>query len=185
MKFHQTTIPGAALIELERHEDHRGYNSRVWCSKELEAAGLTPRVAQINGIRNERRGTLRGLHYQAAPVEESKLVRVTRGELFDVIVDVRPDSPTYLKWEGFHLRADEPTMVFLPEGTAHGCLSMVDDTEFIYIVGEFYTPGSERGMRYDDPRIGIEWPVPVEHLSEKDRSWPYLDAVEEQAEVAR
>jgi dTDP-4-dehydrorhamnose 3,5-epimerase len=173
--FRETTLPGAALIELERHEDHRGYNARAWCKREMEAAGLTAEIAQINAIANPRRGTLRGMHFQRPPHAESKLVRVTRGHLFDVIVDLRPESPTFLEWEGFHLRAEENKTVYVPEGFAHGCLSLADDTEFTYIVTAFYTPGAEGGFSHADPEVGIEWPAEVLHISEKDRSWGPLD----------
>jgi dTDP-4-dehydrorhamnose 3,5-epimerase len=175
MIFHETSIPGAHLVELERREDDRGFNARAWCAREVEEQGLTARIAQVNLLGNRQRSTLRGMHYQAPPFEEAKLFRVTSGAVHDVIVDVRQGSATYGRWEAFRLSADAPTMLYVPEGVAQGFQTLEDDTGLIYMTSAFYAPEAERGFRYDDPAFGIEWPLPVEVISEKDRSWPDVE----------
>jgi len=173
MLFRETRLPGAFIIDLEPRHDERGFFSRAWCQKEFEAHGLNPRIAQANLSYNKQRGTLRGLHYQIAPFEEAKLVRCIRGAIFDAIVDVRPASPTYLQWIGVTLSGQNRTMLYVPEGFAHGFQTLEPETDVFYQVSEFYAPGSERGARWDDPAFGIEWPeVDSRLISAKDQSWP-------------
>ena len=175
MIFEETRIPGAFILEVERMEDERGFFARAWCRKEFQARGLNPDMGQSNISFNKKKGTLRGLHYQVAPLEEAKLVRCTRGAIFDVAVDLRPDSPTYLDWVGAELTADNRRMLYVPEGCAHGYQTLEDDTEVFYQVSQFYSPEAERGARWDDPAIGIEWRDTGTFLiSEKDASWPLL-----------
>lgn len=172
MIFKEISLKGAYVIELEKLQDERGFFARAWCQREFENHGLTARIAQANISYNAKRGTLRGMHYQAAPHEEMKLVRCTKGAIFDVIVDLRKDSPTYLQWIGVELAADSHRMLYVPENFAHGFQTLEDDTEVTYQVSQFYTPASERGIRWNDPAIGIEWPQAPTIMSEKDRSWP-------------
>ena len=176
MIFTETRLAGAYVIDPERREDERGFFARVYCEEEFRAHGLMPHIAQANISHNRLRGTLRGMHYQRPPHGEAKLVRCTRGAIHDVIVDLRPDSPTYLQWIGVDLTADNRRMLYVPEMFAHGFVTLEDDTEVTYQVSEFYTPGAEGGIRWDDPALGIEWPVEVRVISEKDRSWPDLTA---------
>ena len=172
MKFHDTGLQGACIIELEKLEDARGFFARTWCQKEFEDQGLVARVVQANMSFNTRAGTLRGMHYQLAPYQETKLVRCTRGALYDVIVDLRPDSSTYKRWTSVELTASNYRMLYVPADFAHGFITLEDNTEAIYFVSESYTQGAERGLRWDDPEFGIEWPRPVEVISEKDAGWP-------------
>lgn len=172
MIFTETRLAGAFVLDLEPREDARGFFARTFCRKEFEAHGLKPDVAQCNVSFNEHAGTMRGMHFQVPPVAETKLVRCTRGAIYDVIVDLRPGSPTYLRHVGVELTADNRRQLYVPELFAHGYLTLTPDTEVAYQVGEFYAPGSERGIRWDDPALGISWPAPVEVLSEKDASWP-------------
>ena len=173
MVFHETPLPGAFLIELEKREDARGFFARTWCRREFEKKGLDTRIAQCSTSFNERRGTLRGLHYQVLPHAEVKLVRCTRGAIYDVIIDLRPDSPTYKQWVGAELTAENGRALYVPEGFAHGYQTLVDETETFYQVSEFYTPSAEGGVRWDDPAFAIEWRDAGEPLvSDKDRSWP-------------
>ena len=175
MIFRETPLAGAFVIELEKREDARGFFARTWCRREFEEKGLDTRIAQCSTSFNERRGTLRGLHYQASPHAEVKLVRCTRGALYDVIVDVRADSPTYLSWFGVELTAENGHMVYIPEGVAHGFQTLADGTEVFYQISKEYAPDAARGLRWNDPALGIEWPEAAERiLSEKDRSWPHL-----------
>ncbi len=176
MKFEETELPGAYVIELEPVRDERGFFARAWCAREFEAAGLTTVHAQTNFSYNGRAGTLRGLHYQLAPHQEVKLVRCIRGSIYDVIVDLREGSPGYRKWIGVELSACNRRMLYVPAGFAHGFVTLEDDTEVLYQVNEFYTPGAERGLRYDDPAIGIRWPRAVSIISEKDAGWPAFSA---------
>ena len=173
MIFRETTLKCAFVIEIEKFEDKRGFFARAWCQKEVEANGLVSRVVQTNISFNKKRGTLRGMHYQVAPYEEIKLVRCTRGAIYDVIIDMRPDSPTFRKWTGEELTAENYTMLYVPERFAHGFLTLEDTTEVTYQVSQFYSLESERGFRYDDPVFQVEWPLPVEVISEKDIAWPY------------
>ena len=172
MRFVETKLRGAFVLELEPREDDRGFFARSFCQKEFEAHGLKPSVAQCNTSFNHRRGTMRGMHYQLPPAAETKLVRCTRGSILDVIVDLRPGSPTYLQHVAVELSEQNRRQLYVPELFAHGYLSLTDGAEVAYQVGEFYTPGCERGIRYDDPQLGIDWPIAVEVISEKDASWP-------------
>lgn len=176
MIFTEGALPDTYVIDPERKADARGYFARIFCQQEFAAHGLTQTVAQANVSFNHERGTLRGMHYQATPHEEVKVVRCMQGALYDVIVDVRPDSETYGRWMGVELTAENGRALYVPEGFAHGYITLTDDTEAVYFVSAFYTPGAERGVRYDDPAIGIEWPISVSVISEKDRSWPALEA---------
>lgn len=172
MRFEPLPLEGAMLIHLDPISDERGENARLWCAHEFAAAGLDAMPAQVNFIRNHRRGTVRGLHWQVAPWRESKLFRVVRGALHDVIVDLRPESPTYLRNVAVQLSADRDTMLFVPTGFAQGFQTLEDGTELTYQVSAPYTPEAGRGARYDDPAFGVEWPLAVSQISDKDRSWP-------------
>ena len=174
MIFTATRLAGAYLIDPERIEDERGFFARTWCRDEFERQGLNPRLVQCNVSYNHRRGTLRGMHYQAKPHEEAKLVRCTRGAIYDVIVDLRPDSPTYRQWVAVELTAENRRMLYIPEGFAHGFQTLADETEVFYQMSESYHPQSARGVRYDDPALGIAWPLEVAIISEKDRGYPLL-----------
>jgi dTDP-4-dehydrorhamnose 3,5-epimerase len=178
MIFKETPLAGAFIIELERREDERGYFARAWCQREFEDHGLNGALRQANVSWNWKRGTLRGMHYQIAPHGETKLVRCTRGAIQDTIIDMRPDSGTFLQHASITLTADNGTMLYVPEEFAHGFITLQDHTEVTYQVSEFYTPGAERGLRYDDPAIGIEWPLEVEVISAKDAGWPDFQPVE-------
>jgi dTDP-4-dehydrorhamnose 3,5-epimerase len=170
--FKETGLPGAYLIEPEKKEDDRGFNARVWCRREFEEQGLTPRLVQTNVIFSRRKGTLRGIHYQAPPHAESKLFRVTSGALYAVIIDLRAESSTYMQWASFELTSENRVLLYVPEGVAIGSQTLQDDTELTYQVSEFYAPEAGRGIRYDDPAFGIEWPLAIGAISEQDRSWP-------------
>lgn len=171
MKFTSTPLEGACVIELQQLTDERGFFARQWCQHEFEAKGLTARIAQVNVSYNHTAGTLRGMHYQVAPHQESKLVRCTAGAIYDVIVDLRKDSETYLQWFGVELTSENHKMLFVPEDFGHGFQTLANNTEVTYQVSEFYTPGAEQGLRHDDPAINIEWPRPVSVISEKDAGW--------------
>lgn len=172
MLFKETKLQGVFLIELERLEDDRGFFARSWCQREFETHGLNPRLVQCNISFNHHKGTLRGLHYQAAPHGEAKLVRCTRGAVYDAIVDLRPHSPTFKQWCAVELTADNHRMMYIPEGCAHGAQTLVDGTELFYQMSEFYHPESARGVRWNDPAFGIEWPFPEPTvISEKDRTY--------------
>ena len=173
MIFTEAKLPGAFVLELEKREDERGFFARAWCQREFEAHGLRSQPVQANIALSKKRGTLRGLHYQVAPYEEAKLMRCIRGAIYDVIVDLRPASPTYKQWFGIELSAENHKMLYIPEGFGHGYQALVDDSEVFYQVSQFYTPGAEQGIRWNDPAFGIEWPIsenPI--LSEKDKNWP-------------
>lgn len=172
MRFVETRLPGAFAIDLERREDHRGFFARAWCRDEFLAHGLNPDLAQANVGYSHRRGTLRGLHFQTAPHEEAKLVRCTMGSVVDVIVDLRPSSPTYCEWLRIDLSAEARTMVYVPEGVAHGYQTLVDRTELTYQTSRPYAPSHATGVRYDDPAFGIAWPLAVEAISDGDLAWP-------------
>lgn len=172
MLFTETKLKGAFTLELKKIEDERGFFARSYCQKEMEEHGLTAQVVQTNVSFNPKKATLRGMHYQVAPYEESKLVRCTRGAIFDVIIDLRPASPTYKQWFGAELTADNYKMMFVPEGFAHGYLTLEDDTEVTYQVSQFYAPGAEQGIRWNDSAFNIEWPVEPELISEKDKAHP-------------
>jgi dTDP-4-dehydrorhamnose 3,5-epimerase len=176
MIFTKAALQGAYVIDLEKHADTRGFFARVFCQHEFAEHDLPRDMVQMNLSHSPEKGTLRGLHYQVAPHEEAKYIRCTRGAVYDVSVDVRPDSPTFGQWMGVELTQDNYRMVYVPEGCAHGYLTLTADSEVNYQVSSFYTPGVERGIRYDDPAIGIEWPAEIRVVSEKDRSWPAFEA---------
>jgi len=171
--FTRTSLHDAVIIELEPIEDARGFFARAWDEREFGENGLETRIAQCNVSFNTRKGTLRGMHLQRPPYEEVKLIRCTRGSLFDVIIDIRPESASYKQWAGVELSARNRRMLYVPRGFAHGFQTLEDDTETFYMVSEFYVPGAEDGLRWDDPMFGIHWPLgePSE-ISDKDRSWP-------------
>jgi len=177
MIFTETKLKGAFIIDLDLREDHRGAFARTFCAKEFEEHGLKPSVAQCNLSFNYKAGTLRGMHYQVPPAAETKLVRCTKGAIYDVIIDMRPDSPTFMQHIGVELTADNHRSLYIPEMFAHGYQALTDGAEVVYQVGEFYTPGYERGLRYDDPAFGIEWPMPVTVISEKDAAWALYEPV--------
>lgn len=172
MRFKESKLKGAYIIDLEKHQDDRGFFARTFCRKELEAHGLIADVAQANMSLSKTRGTLRGMHYQKSPFEETKLVRCTQGALYDVIIDLRPDSASFKQWIGVELSADNYRMLFVPKNFAHGFITLTDDTEVTYMVSQFYAPGSELGIRWNDPQFGIQWPLDVQVISEKDANWP-------------
>ena len=173
MRFVATPIDGAYLVEPTPRADDRGFFARVWCHDEFASRGLNAAFVQCNDSLSRRRGTLRGLHYQAAPYGEAKLIRCVRGAVFDVLVDVRPSSPTYLQWYGVELTAESRTMLYVPEECAHGYLALEDDTEVMYPVTCAYRADAERGIRWNDPAFGIAWPdVGPMTLSSKDQAWP-------------
>ena len=175
MRFTETTLAGAFLVDMERRADERGFFARAFCAREFEDHGLKPVVAQANVSFNLRRGTLRGMHYQADPADETKLVRCTAGAIYDVVVDMRTASPTYLRHFGVELTADNRTALYVPAMLAHGFQTLEDDTEVEYQMGDFHSPGHERGVAYDDPALGIEWPLAVSAISDKDRAWPRVN----------
>lgn len=172
MIFSETQLPGAYVIELEKRGDARGFFARAFCQREFAAHGLMTHIAQTNVSFSQTRGTLRGMHYQAAPYAEAKLVRCTRGSILDVIVDLRPESPACKKWLGVELTAANYRMLYVPEGFAHGFITLEDCVEVTYQVSQFYTPEAERGVRWDDPAFGIEWPLAPAVISDKDSHWP-------------
>ncbi len=178
MIFDETSLGGAFVIELERREDDRGFFARTFCQKEFADHGLKPVIAQANLAFNVRQGTLRGMHFQYPPAAETKLVRCTRGAILDIIVDLRPESPTYLQHIAVELTADNHRGLYVPERFAHGYQVLEDATETSYQVGEFYTPDTEGGLRHDDPRLGLQWPLPVTEISPKDAAWKSLDEIE-------
>jgi dTDP-4-dehydrorhamnose 3,5-epimerase len=172
MIFTETTIAGAWLVEPERLEDERGFFARVWDSTEFEEHGLSPQLVQSSIALTRKRGTLRGLHYQVAPHEETKLVRCCAGAIFDVAVDLRPTSPTFKRWFGTELTADNRHALYVPEGCAHGFLTLVDECEVLYQISGWHAPDAARGVRWDDPAFAIEWPEAVLALNERDRTFP-------------
>lgn len=165
-------VQGALVITPEYRVDDRGYFARLWCEDELQSRGLLSRIAQINTGVSLRKGTLRGMHFQSKPNQEVKVVRCVRGAVFDVVVDLRPDSITYRSWMGVELTAENSKLMYVPEGCAHGYQTLADDTELIYLTSTRYSQGSATGVRYDDPSFAIEWPLPVTVISHQDRSWP-------------
>lgn len=171
MKFIETGLQGAVIVEIEKLQDQRGFFARTWCKNEFEKHGLDSSVMQANTSFNHRKGTLRGMHYQTEPYGETKLVRCTQGAIYDVIIDLRPESATFRKWVGVELSADNFKMLFVPKMFAHGFLTLEANSVVSYQVGQFYTPGAERGVRYDDPAFQIQWPIDVSVISDKDRNW--------------
>jgi dTDP-4-dehydrorhamnose 3,5-epimerase len=178
MVFTETKLKGAYLIDLERREDSRGYFARAFCQKEFEAHALKPIIAQANVAFNIKKGTMRGMHFQYPPAPETKVVRCTRGAILDIIVDLRPESPTYLQHVEVELNEDNSRALYVPERFAHGYQVLRDKTETSYQVGEFYTPGVESGLLYNDPRLGLKWPLPVAVISDKDKVWKPLSEIE-------
>jgi dTDP-4-dehydrorhamnose 3,5-epimerase len=174
MRFIETALPGAYTVELEERRDERGFFARTFCVREFSELGLTTRISQCNLSFNHLRGTVRGLHYQAEPAAEAKLIRCIAGAIHQVLVDMRPGSPTYLRHVSVELSAENRRAVYLPELFAAGVQTLTDDAEVMYQVSEFHTPETERGLRFDDPVLGITWPLPVATISAKDAAWPYL-----------
>ena len=178
MIFTETKLKGAFILDLERREDERGFFARTFCQHEFEEHGLNPVIAQANVAFNRRRGCVRGMHFQFPPAPETKLVRATRGAIVDIIVDLRPESPTYLQHIEVELSADNHRALYVPERFAHGYQALEDATETSYQVGEFYAPGTEGGLSPFDPRLGLKWPLRVSVISPKDAAWKHLDEVE-------
>jgi dTDP-4-dehydrorhamnose 3,5-epimerase len=178
MIFTETKLAGAYIIEIERREDAPGFFARAFCQKEFQAHGLKPIIAQANVAFNFKKGTLRGMHFQFPPAAETKYVRCTRGAIVDIIVDLRPASPTYLQHVAVELTADNQRGIYVPERFAHGYQTLEDDTGTSYEVGEFYTPSADSGLLYDDPRLGLSWPLPVSVISDKDKKFSPLSAIE-------
>ncbi|MGH6895134.1 MAG: dTDP-4-dehydrorhamnose 3,5-epimerase [Geminicoccaceae bacterium] len=172
MRFDETTLCGAWLIEPEPARDHRGFFARTFCAQEFAEHGLTAGFVQHNTSQSTARGTLRGMHFQRAPHAEVKVVSCLRGAIWDVIIDLRPESPTYRQWDGFELTADNRRQLYVPEGFAHGFQTLCDDTEVGYLISAFYAPLAASGLRYDDPAFAIAWPLPLSEISDKDRTWP-------------
>jgi dTDP-4-dehydrorhamnose 3,5-epimerase len=172
MKFSETPVAGAYVIDVDRIGDSRGYFGRLWCEKELQEQGLVSLIRQSNIGFSPDAGTLRGLHYQRPPFEEVKIVRCTRGAVFDVVADIRRDSPTFGKWFGIELNPDNASMLYVPEGCVTGYLTLLDNSEIYYNTSEFYAPDAATGIRYDDPLFNIDWPAEIKTLSDNDKSWP-------------
>ncbi|HET6389443.1 dTDP-4-dehydrorhamnose 3,5-epimerase [Hyphomicrobium sp.] len=183
MIFTETKLKGAFIIDLERREDSRGFFARAFCQNEFAAHGLKTLIAQCNIAHNRSKGTVRGMHFQYPPAAETKIVRCTKGAIFDIIVDLRPESPTYLQHIGVELDEVNQRALYVPERFAHGYQVLRDDTDTSYSVGEFYTPASEGGLMYNDPMLGLNWPLPVTVISEKDQKFPLL--AESNTELAR
>ena len=175
MKISKTSLPDVHLIDLEPIGDERGYFARFWCYRELDEEGLAFSVAQINTSYTATAGTVRGLHFQHEPHSEAKIISCTGGRVFDVAVDVRPESPTYLQWFGTELAEHDNRLLYVPEGFAHGYQTLEKDSRLLYLVSTFYAPESEGGLRYDDPAIGIDWPLEVTEISQKDAGWPLVE----------
>jgi dTDP-4-dehydrorhamnose 3,5-epimerase len=171
MIFHGTTLPDVHLLEIEKAEDERGFFARLWDAEELSRRGLNARLAHVSVSFNRRKGTLRGLHYQAPPMAEVKIVRCIRGAIFDVAVDLRESSPTFKQWTGVELTADNRRALYIPEGLAHGFQTLADDTEVMYFIGGEYSPAHSRGVRWNDPAFGIKWPDDQRTINERDRTY--------------
>ncbi len=175
MIFTETKLKGAYIIEIKQLSDERGFFGRSWCKREMEEHGLNGNVVQANTSLSKLKGTMRGMHYQKHPYEETKFLRCTKGAIYDVIVDLRKDSPTFLQWIGVELTEDNYKMIYVPEKFAHGFVTLTDNSEVTYLVTQFYTPGAEAGLRYNDEKLNIQWPVPVKVVSEKDKTHPDFD----------
>ncbi|MGI9626707.1 MAG: dTDP-4-dehydrorhamnose 3,5-epimerase [Longimicrobiales bacterium] len=178
MNFAETKLPGAFIVDLEPRGDERGFFSRTWCEREFADAGLSATISQANVSLSRDKGTVRGMHLQLPPAAEVKLVRCIRGAIYDVIVDLRPSSPTFCEWVGVELTSENRRALYVPEGFAHGFQTLTNDAEVFYQVSEFYTPEYETGFRYNDPRFGIEWPQEVTVVTEKDSSWPDFEPIQ-------
>jgi dTDP-4-dehydrorhamnose 3,5-epimerase len=176
--FSETALKGAFVIDLERRQDARGFFARAFCQNEFKAHGLKPVVALDNFASNPKKATVRGMHFQYPPAAETKLVRCTRGAILDVIVDLRPESATYLQHVAVELNEENQRALYVPERFAHGYQTLRDNSDASYQAGEFYTPEAEGGLRQDDPRLGLSWPLPIEMISEKDQKFPLLDQIE-------
>ncbi len=176
MIFTETKLKGVYIVEINKIKDERGFFGRSWCRKEMEEHGLKGDVVQSNTSFNKTKGTIRGLHYQKHPYEETKFMRCTKGAIYEVIIDLRKESPTFLEWIGVELTENNYKMLYTPEEFAHGFITLTDNTEVTYLVTQFYTPGAEVGIRFDDPQFNIKWPVQVTTVSEKDRNHPDFDA---------
>ena len=172
MRFEPAGLDGAWVLPLERHEDPRGFFARLWCADELTRRSLHGTLQQCSLSYNRLAGTLRGMHYQAAPREEVKIVRCIRGGIYDVLLDLRPDSPTYTRWIARELTAENRLAFYVPKGVAHGFQTLTDDAEVLYFIGEQYDPALARGVRWDDPAFAIDWPLPAGPMSDRDRSYP-------------
>ena len=175
MRFTQASIPGVWTIDPDSHKDERGRFFRAWCSREFGEHGINFLPVQTNMGFSVRKGTVRGMHFQVAPALEAKLIRCTRGAMFDVALDLRPDSPTFGQWFGAELTADNGRSLYIPENCAHGYQTFQDSTEMHYMSSAFYTPRNAGGVRFDDPAFGIEWPETVTVLSDQDRNWPLVE----------
>ena len=171
MTFTETAIAGAYVVDVERFEDERGFFARAWGAADFDGRGLASRLAHISLSVNRRAGTLRGLHYQAPPFAEVKIVRCTRGAIYDVAVDLRRGSPTYLQWTGMELSPANQRMLYIPDGCAHGFLTLADDSEMLYLISAEYSPAHARGVRWNDPAFGIRWPGEVRVINERDRTY--------------
>jgi dTDP-4-dehydrorhamnose 3,5-epimerase len=176
MKFIETPLPGAYVVDVEPLRDERGSFARIWCRNEFAARGLDTAIEQCSVSFSPARGTLRGMHYQTAPHAETKVVRCTRGAIYDVIVDLRDDSPAFCKWFGVELTAESARMLYIPKGCAHGFVTLKEDTEVYYQMSVAYVADAARGVRWDDPAFNIAWPVPVQVISERDRRYPVFSA---------
>ena len=172
MTFRETKISGVFEVQIEPRNDERGFFARTWCQKEFRDQGLNSGLVQCSVSYNARKGTLRGMHYQAEPFPETKVVRCTRGAIYDVVLDLRPQSPTFKSWIAVVLTAENRDMVYVPEGCAHGFLTLEDRSEVFYQMSDFYSPESARGVRWNDPAFGISWPAEAEVISERDRTYP-------------
>ena len=178
MIFIETQLKGALVIEPERIADERGFFARTWCQKEFASHGLETRLVQCNISDNPKKGTLRGMHFQTAPCEEVKIVRCTRGKIYDVIIDLRPGSATFKKWFGVALNEEKRNMVYIPKGFAHGFITLLDQAEVFYQMSEFYSPDHARGVRWNDPSFGIHWPAEVRLISERDNRYPDFESTQ-------
>jgi len=178
MVFIETKLAGAYIIDLERREDSRGFFARAFCQKEFEEHGLKPIIAQANVAHNIKKGTMRGMHFQYPPAAETKVVRCPRGAILDIIVDLRPESRTYLQYISVELNEENQRALYVPERFAHGYQVLIDSTDTSYQVGEFYTPSAESGLLHNDPRLKLPWPLPITAISEKDQKFASLDQIE-------
>lgn len=172
MNFSETKLSGAYILELEKKKDSRGFFARMYCEDEFKNRGISFTPVQANVSFNQHKNTLRGMHYQVPPFEEAKLVWCTRGAIYDVIIDIRPESPTANEWIGVELSAENKRMIYIPTGFAHGFLTLEDETEVSYLMSEFYKPGAGKGIKWDDAAFNIDWPAEVAVISEKDKKWP-------------
>ena len=185
MQFNPTPLKDAFTIELEKKGDDRGFFARFFCVNEFKQAGLETQFVQVNNSLSSKRGTMRGMHYQLPPSAEVKVVRCLRGAVWDAIIDIRPDSPTFARWFGAELTAENRRMMYVPRGFAHGILTLSDDAELLYLVSNFYAPKEERGIRWNDPHFAIEWPVQPLEVSPKDAAWPDFDVTIHGTEILR